>query len=860
MNIKDKTSLLVLPLIFAAVANAEPLFQTQLSENTSSLFNKFGSSVAISGDIILVGAPGISNDAGQSCVFRRSEQSWNLDACLLASSPAVITHQQFGLAVAIAGDYSAVAATEQNGGNVGVVYLFKHQNDNWAEIQALVNPQSTSNDYFGAAVSMSSDYLAIGSPSVSAANSGSVYIYKKTDSGWAQDIEITSTSSMKNNRFGSAVMLSGDYLIIGDHENGNAKEGTAYIYKQQDQIWKLQASLKGGTVTRNGDFGISVAISDYYAVVGAKSENNPDDKKLKKSGAVYVYKRTGTLWNHQAKLIASDSAMGNNFGTSVALSGDYITVGTEKANTATGVTYLFNNNNNFWTEQYKFEAADPNKQDHFGHAVAIAGDYLVIGAHNKEIALDVSGAAYTYDLNIDTTPTASELELDQTLATLNNSPNTLDSDGDDISDSDEINILGTDPTLADTDNDGLTDKEEITIYQSNPLVADTDGDGLSDLEEVIFYNSDPTLADTDGDGFSDFIEVTDSKTDPALVDSDSDGFTDQQELTQTNTNPTLADTDGDGLSDNEELNIYQTNPLIADSDNDGFSDGNEVNYYETDPLDAASVTNSSTLSTSFSPAEGETGTMAFEDEWPLKGDYDFNDAVFNYNIEETKQDGLVKQIVFSVLPVARGAIYDNSLRLLINTPVSNVSSAVVKYKGTTSELAAIADGNKTLFIIIDKIEDALPSPKGFKMSNTLSGSPKVTGQLYKVTINFNSPLTPAILGAPPYNSFIARVLDNGEMLEVHFPGKFPTKQASRRKFGQFDDDSDITQDRYYQTKDNLPWAMQMPAAWHHTKERVDLSNGYPDILNWASSKGKKNKNWYKSKRKGKFVFEEVPDI
>jgi LruC domain-containing protein len=52
----------------------------------------------------------------------------------------------------------------------------------------------------------------------------------------------------------------------------------------------------------------------------------------------------------------------------------------------------------------------------------------------------------------------------------------------------------------------------------------------------------------------------------------------------------------------------------------------------------------------------------------------------------------------------------------------------------------------------------------------------------------------------------------------------------------------------------------MPAVWHHTKERIDLSNGYPDILNWASSKGKKNKNWYKSKRKGQFVFEDVPDI
>lgn len=93
-----------------------------------------------------------------------------------------------------------------------------------------------------------------------------------------------------------------------------------------------------------------------------------------------------------------------------------------------------------------------------------------------------------------------------------------------------------------------------------------------------------------------------------------------------------------------------------------------------------------------------------------QGDYDFNDAVFNYNIEETKQDGLVKQIAFSVLPVARGAIYDNALKLLINTPISNITSAVIKNKVETTVLVPIAD-NQTLFIIIDKIEDALPPPK-----------------------------------------------------------------------------------------------------------------------------------------------------
>jgi LruC domain-containing protein len=125
------------------------------------------------------------------------------------------------------------------------------------------------------------------------------------------------------------------------------------------------------------------------------------------------------------------------------------------------------------------------------------------------------------------------------------------------------------------------------------------------------------------------------------------------------------------------------------------------------------------------------------------------------------------------------------------------------------------------------------------MSNTISGSKKVNGTLFTIFIEFNSPVSPSILGLPPYNSFISRELDNGEKLEVHFPGYFPSKQASKRKFGQFKNDSDSSQDRYYQTDNNLPWAMLIPSLWHHTKERVDLSNGYPDILNWASSKGKK---------------------
>ena len=697
-------------------------------------------------------------------------------------------------------------------------------------------------------------------PTQAASKQGKVYIYKKSESSWESDHTITSDSPVRSRRFGSSVMLSGDYLIVGDYENGPQHEGSAYIYKHDDDIWTRQATLKGGTITRNGDYGIAVAISNNYAVVGAMSENHPTSKSKKKLGAAYVYRREGTHWHLQAKLAPEDISKNDNFGSSVSISGNHIIVGTEKDNTSQGATYLYNNTQGVWEESFTFQADDGNTQDQFGHAISISGDYLAIGANNKNMGNSSLGEVYVYYLDIDTTKTASEIELSNTLASLNNAANTTDTDGDGLIDSDEINLLGTDITSTDSDNDGLSDKEEVTIYQTDPLISDTDGDGISDFEEIILYNSDPTLIDSDGDGFTDFEEVMITNTDPSLIDSDYDGFTDQQEITQTNTNPSLADTDGDGLSDNEELNIFNTNPHQLDSDQDGFSDGNEVNYYDTDPLEASSAPEAPTISTASTPSINEVGTMAFEDQWPLKGDYDFNDAVITYNATETKQDGLIKKIVLKLLPVARGAIHNNSLRLLINTSIKNIASSQIKSQGSTTALTAYPDGNKTLFIIIDNITDALPPPNGFKMSNTLSGSPKVNGKLHTVTIIFNSPLLPSDLGAPPYNSFISRTLDNGETLEVHFPGKPPSSRASKRKFGQFDDDSDASKDRYYQTKENLPWAMLIPTVWHHTKERVDLSNAYPDILSWAATKGKKNKNWYKSKRRGKFVFEDVSDI
>jgi len=163
-------------------------------------------------------------------------------------------------------------------------------------------------------------------------------------------------------------------------------------------------------------------------------------------------------------------------------------------------------------------------------------------------------------------------------------PKTMDSDGDGLTDYDEVNVYKTDPKNPDTDGDGLKDGAEVLQYKTDPLNPDTDGDGLKDGAEVMQYKTNPLNPDTDGDGLKDGEEVTQYKTDPLKSDTDGDGLNDGAEVLQYKTNPLNPDTDNDGLKDGAEVQQYKTNPLNPDTDNDGLKDGEEVSQYKTDPL------------------------------------------------------------------------------------------------------------------------------------------------------------------------------------------------------------------------------------------------------------------------------------
>jgi outer membrane protein OmpA-like peptidoglycan-associated protein len=167
---------------------------------------------------------------------------------------------------------------------------------------------------------------------------------------------------------------------------------------------------------------------------------------------------------------------------------------------------------------------------------------------------------------------------------LGTDPMNPDTDGDGLTDGDEVLKYSTNPLNKDTDGDGLSDGDEVNKYKTNPLVKDTDGDGLSDGEEVMKYKTDPLNPDTDGDGLSDGDEVRKYKTDPLSVDTDKDGLNDGEEVNKYKTDPLRADTDGDGLTDGEEVLTHKTDPLHADTDRGTVDDGTEVKR-GTDPLD-----------------------------------------------------------------------------------------------------------------------------------------------------------------------------------------------------------------------------------------------------------------------------------
>lgn len=239
------------------------------------------------------------------------------------------------------------------------------------------------------------------------------------------------------------------------------------------------------------------------------------------------------------------------------------------------------------------------------------------------------------------------------------------------------------------------------------------------------------------------------------------------------------------------------------------------------------------------------GTLLFEDLWPAKGDYDFNDLVVDYNIQATiTNQNLVTKAVFKFITKAAGSSFKNGLAFQLDgVPADQVSKiSGGDSKGFSLSGNGTESGQKYANLpVYDNVFRYLPQPGGGTGANVTEGAPSVKPYTSTITVEFSSGIPLEVFNAS-FNPYLIVNQERGK--EVHLPNKQPSALASGQYFKTSHDNSNPAQNRYYKTSQNLPWALSTPVAIPHPKERVDVSAAYLYLLKWAESNGVTYADWY----------------
>lgn len=367
--------------------------QAHLKASNAGMEDLFGHSAAISGDTVVsapledsnatgVNGNGSDNsvtDSGAAYVFVRSGNVWTQQAYLKASNTGMFDH--FGWSVAMSGDTVAVGARGEDSAAAGIN---GNQSDN------------------------------------SAPGSGAVCVFVRSGGTWSQEAYVKASNPEHDDSFGWSVAVSGDTVVVGAFDDSNAStvngdqsdnsadaSGAAYVFVRGGGTWTQQAYLKAFNARVGAMFGSSVGVSGDTAVVGSLFESSDatgvngegSNTNAIASGAAYVFVRKDTVWTQQAYLKPSNTGATDQFGTSVAISGDTIVVGAprEDGNSTgvngngndnslpdSGVAYVFVRNGDSWSQTAYLKASNTGGQDQFGRAVTVSGDAIAVGAPRED--------------------------------------------------------------------------------------------------------------------------------------------------------------------------------------------------------------------------------------------------------------------------------------------------------------------------------------------------------------------------------------------------------------------------------------------------------------------------------------------
>lgn len=286
-------------------------------------------------------------------------------------------------------------------------------------------------------------------------------------------------------------------------------------------------------------------------------------------------------------------------------------------------------------------------------------------------------------------------------------------------------------------------------------------------------------------------------------------------------------------------------PQDDDADGDGVDDDEDA-Y----PQDSTMAYDN------YWPGQNEYGSLAYEDNWPGKGDYDFNDVVVDYTFHTITDAGSnISRMDATFVLKASGAHFHNAFGFEI-TGIS--ADAVVDVEGTSVDELFTISSNGTeagqewaTFIIFDDAFEHLEHPGQGTGVNTTPSAPYVEPVTFDVTIHFRKedntfpdggPVSYGSFNESSFNPFI--VADEKRGKEIHLPDYPPTSKVDEALQGTANDDSNPEQDRYYKTKNNLPWAINIYKEFDYPVENVEIIEAHLKFAPWAESNGDQFPDWY----------------
>jgi len=281
----------------------------------------------------------------------------------------------------------------------------------------------------------------------------------------------------------------------------------------------------------------------------------------------------------------------------------------------------------------------------------------------------------------------------------------------------------------------------------------------------------------------------------------------------------------------ESGNVQPAYPDPVDTDGDGIYDS--FDDYPNDPNLAFD---------NFYASSELYGTLAFEDLWPAKGDYDFNDLVIDYNfnrISNAQNEVVTLRGKFAVRAI--GASFKNGFGFTIEGLNPNAIASVTGTNYTEGYIQTNANGTEagqtSATIIV--FDNAWENGHG----NTRAGQDFIIPDTITVDITLSTPIAADDFGIAPFNPFI--IVNKNRGKEVHLPNYLPSDLVDESFFGQSFDDTQPDIGKYYKTVDNLPWAVNFPSKFEYPLETISIDLGHLKFIPWVLSNGQEYKDWYK---------------